>query len=72
MRSRLQNTLVTVFSYLVVISIVLFVLQDQFANAQEIRIPNWIKSQIKFWADRQASDGDFVDLLGEPNCKCRN
>lgn len=67
MHSRLQNTLVTVFSCLVVISIVSFVLQDQFANAQEIRIPNWIKSQIKSWADKQASDGDFVDLLGELN-----
>jgi hypothetical protein len=42
-------------------------LQDQFVNAQEIQIPSWIKNQIKSWADSQASDGDFVDLLGDLN-----
>lgn len=59
--------LVTIFSCLIIISMVSFVLQDQFANAQEIQIPSWIKSQIKSWAGKPASDGDFVDLLGELN-----
>jgi hypothetical protein len=49
------------------ISIVPFVLPDQFAIAQEIQIPVWIKNQIKSWSDKQASDSDFVDLLGDLN-----
>jgi len=58
---------VTVFSCLVVISILLFILQNQFANAQEIQIPNWIKNQIKAWIDNQASDDDFIDSLDDLN-----
>lgn len=63
----MQNILVTIFSCLIIVSMVSFVLQDQFANSQEIQIPSWIKSQIKSWADKPASDGDFVDLLGDLN-----
>ncbi len=58
---------VAIFSCLVVISIASFVLQDQFVDAQEVQIPNWIKTQIKSWSDNQSSDSYFVDLLGELN-----
>lgn len=54
-------------SLFVVFAIFLVSQQNQFASAEEAKIPDGIKSKIKLWTFNKVSDGDFVNSLIELN-----